>query len=68
MEEAPSTKKSKTKENKAKHVRNEAGHGQKLGARTVHPRPGTAGRPEKWHGLAVPGWAVSGAARFRAFH
>ena len=55
MEEALSTKKSKTKENKAKYARNEARHGRKLGARTVHPRPGTAGQPENWHDLAVPG-------------
>ena len=56
MEEAPSTKKSKTEENEAKHARSRQNTGGKLGARTVHPRTNTAGRPEIWHGQAVLVW------------
>ena len=83
MEEAPRTKKSKTEENEAKHARSRQNTGGKLGARIVHPRTNTAGRPEIWHGQAVLVWhdcatwhgqtvplgtaVPSGAARVRAF-
>uniref|UniRef100_A0A7C9E444 Uncharacterized protein n=1 Tax=Opuntia streptacantha TaxID=393608 RepID=A0A7C9E444_OPUST len=56
MEEAPRTKKSKTEENEANHARSRQNTGGKLGARTVHPRTNTAGRPEIWHGQAVLVW------------
>ena len=56
MEEASSTKKSNTEENEAKHARSRQNTGGKSGARTVHPRTNTAGRPEIWHGQAVLVW------------
>jgi len=75
MEEAPRTKKSKTEENEAKHARSRQNTGGKLGARTVHPRTNTAGRPEIWHSHAVLVWhdrakwcgAVRAFAIFRLF-
>ena len=47
-----STKESKTADNTCE-TRQETG--RQPGARAVHPRPGTAGQPENWHGLVVRG-------------